>query len=78
MADAFSHMPRPVRRIRPCSSTRQIFRYSVGEGGMQPAGRSIAPLVGPDDSIRHAARLIAPHHQNRLRSWAMIESRLES
>jgi len=32
---------------------------------MQPASRSIAALVGPDDSTRHAARLIAPHHQNR-------------
>ena len=32
---------------------------------MQPAARSIAALVGPDDSTCHAARLLAPHHQNR-------------
>jgi hypothetical protein len=44
----------------------QMFRCSVGEGGMQPAARSIAALVGPDDSTRHPARLVAPHHQNRL------------
>jgi CBS domain-containing protein len=32
---------------------------------MRPAGRSMAALVGPDDLIRHAARLLAPHHQSR-------------
>jgi CBS domain-containing protein len=42
-----------------------MFRYSVDEGGMQPAARSIAALTGPDDSTRHPARLIALHHHNR-------------
>ena len=32
---------------------------------MRPGARSIARLVGPDDSTRHPARLIALHHQNR-------------
>ena len=32
---------------------------------MQPAVRSIAALVGPDDSTRHRAPLIALHHHNR-------------
>lgn len=32
---------------------------------MRPAARSIAALVGPDDSTRHPARLIALHHHNR-------------
>ena len=65
MADAFSHMRRPVRRIRACSSKRQILRYGAGDGGMRPAGRSIAALVGPDGLIRDAVRLLALHHQNR-------------
>ena len=32
---------------------------------MQPAARSMAALVGLDDSTCHAARLLAPHHQSR-------------
>ena len=32
---------------------------------MQPAARSIGALVGPDDSTRHPARLIALHRHNR-------------
>jgi hypothetical protein len=44
---------------------RQIFRYRVGEGGCGLRARSIAALVGPDDSTRHPAQPIAVHHQNR-------------
>ena len=44
---------------------RKISRYGVGEGGMQPAARSIAALTGPDDSTRSPARLIALHHHDR-------------
>jgi hypothetical protein len=32
---------------------------------MQPATRSIAALLGPDDSTRHPAQLIALHHHKR-------------
>ena len=44
---------------------------------MQPAARSIARLVGPHDSTRHPARLIALHHHNRFPVVGDEESRSE-